>query len=275
MPSFRRLVEVLTNRRLPFRTRLDLLRRGRAQDARAARDCTRVRYGAATRLSLEHDDYDVDWASFSVRGHGGIYDVPYRRTPSCSTSAPTRATSAHTRSRTAQLRSSRTSRRTANARSARADRHRVVDATAQRVDDSSRVAVDATCGRRRAPRHGGILGTRARAAGELGGARGRDRVGGRRGDSPTSSRASRSHSAGRRLVVKVNIEGAECSAILGTPPRRGRRSRRSSSRRIRGRRAAPTRSPHSSSAPASARVESAPPCGAPHASRRTASIRST
>ena len=76
MPSSRRLVEVLTNRRLPLRTRLDLLR----ADVRrrlSPRATYRVRYGA-TDLFLEHDGYDVDWETLKSIVSDGIYDVPYR-----------------------------------------------------------------------------------------------------------------------------------------------------------------------------------------------------
>jgi hypothetical protein len=61
MPSPRRLTSVLRNRRVPLRTRRDLLRAELRRRLRP-RPTYPVRYGPGT-VYLSHDDYDVDWES--------------------------------------------------------------------------------------------------------------------------------------------------------------------------------------------------------------------
>ena len=61
MPSPRRLARVLLERRVPLRTRLDLLRAELRRRLRP-KAAYPVRYGPGT-VYLSHDDYDVDWES--------------------------------------------------------------------------------------------------------------------------------------------------------------------------------------------------------------------
>ena len=206
------------DRRLPLRTRLDLL----AADTRSADGRARELVRGALRRS-----------DTSISRRRRLRDRPCvlrrsrsRRRPtrptttarSCSTSAPTRATSAPTRSRTALSRGRRVRARVGEPRSARA--HGQSYRRRRRVDDSP------GSGRRDAPGApdlhvmDGSWGHALEPPDAVRGARGRDRASGGRRAREHASRGSRAHSAGRRLVVKINIEGAECSAILGTSTER-------------------------------------------------------
>ena len=212
MPSSRRLVEVLTNRRLPLRTRLGLLR----ADVRrrlSPRATYRVPYGA-TDLFLEHDGYDVDWETLKSIVSDGIYDVPYRGAVVLDIGAHKGYHAAHALVRGAVW---VISFEPEDANAELLERSIESSAHSNQRWELERVAVGSRAGDAELHVMEGSWGhalepPESWAQHEVGTQRVRV--------VPLSGVLARIDSdrpAGARVVVKLNIEGAECDVVLGTP----------------------------------------------------------
>ena len=213
MPSSRRLVEVLTNRRLPLRTRLGLLRADvRRRLAPRATYRVRVRSGRslprARRLRRRLGDSEE-----RRRGRNLRRAVPRSR---CSRHRCAQGVPRGTRTRPRRgvghlVRAGGRQRRVARAG------HRVVGALKPAVGARARGS-GIEGGRRRASRDGGIVGTRPRAAGELGATRGGNAARARRAAlrrprahrfGPTVRRARRRQAEHRRGRVRCRPRHAD------------------------------------------------------------------
>ena len=212
MPSFRRLVEVVTNHRIPLRTRRALLR-AEVQRRLAPRPTYRVPYGA-TDLFLEHDGYDVDWETLKSVVADGIYDVPYRGAVVLDIGAHKGYHAAHALSLGAAW---VISFEPEDANAALLERSVESRTRSSQRWELERVAVGSTAGDAELHVMEGSWGhalepPESWAQHEVGTQRVRV--------VPLSgvlARIGSDRPSGARIVVKLNIEGAECDVVLGTP----------------------------------------------------------
>jgi FkbM family methyltransferase len=212
MSSPRRLAHALLDRRLPLRTRIDLL----AADARAGRDgntLLAVRYGPA-RVYLTRSDYAVDRASLVFAVAEASYATDYEETAVLDVGAHKGYFSAYAVCHGARAVVSY------EPESGNLD---VLERTASGYRESGATwtirsaAVDAE--HRRADLH--VMHASWGHALEPPASFAEHEVGTEAVDVVALASAIEEAAAegdGRRLVVKINIEGAECSAVLGTRP---------------------------------------------------------
>jgi FkbM family methyltransferase len=212
MPSPRRVVEVLANRGLPLRARLDLL----AADAlahRGTRGLLGVRYGSA-RVYLTRADYAIDRASFVFAVAEQTYATDYREKTVLDLGAHKGYFSAFAVAHGARA---VVSYEPESANLAVLERTAAGYRAQGALWTIHGAAVDAAAGQ--ADLHvldgswGHALDPPERFA--------ENEVGVERVAVVALEHAianATSLDAGGSLVVKVNIEGAECSAILGTAP---------------------------------------------------------
>ena len=212
MPSLRRLVEVIADRRLPLRTRLDLL----AADVRAQRSTRElhgVRYGAA-RVYLSRDDYAVDRASFVFAVAEANYVTDYRDAVVLDIGAHKGYVGAYAIAHGA---------RATVSYEPESGNLAVLERTAAGYRERGALwmirsaAVDATHGRADLHVLDGSWGHALDPPAQFS----EHEVGIERVEVVALEQAiaeAAALPARGRLVVKINIEGAECSAILGTDP---------------------------------------------------------
>jgi FkbM family methyltransferase len=212
MPSLRRIAQALRDRRLPLRARLGLLAAD-ARHGRSSAELLRVPYGPAS-VYLSAADYAVDRASFVFAVVEASYATEYREAVVLDVGAHKGYYGAYAVTHGA---------RAVVAYEPESTNLAVLERTAQGYRDAGtewlvhRAAVDASAGT--AQLHvmdgswGHALGPPERFAEHEVGVEPVEVVAlaqalaDAAGISPTA-----------RLVVKLNIEGAECSAVLGTPP---------------------------------------------------------
>lgn len=212
MPSFRRLVEVLADRRLPLRTRLDLVAAD-VRSQRGTRELHGVRYGGA-RVYLTRADYAIDRASFVFAVAEATYATDYRDAAVLDIGAHKGFVSAYAIAHGA---------RAAVSYEPESANLAVLERTAAGYRERGALwrihsaAVDVASGRTDlhvlAGSWGHALDPPARFA--------EHEVGIERVEVVALEQAiadAAALPARGRLVVKINIEGAECSAILGTDP---------------------------------------------------------
>lgn len=212
MPSLRRLAHALLDRRLPLRTRLALL----AADARAGRDAgghLALPYGRA-RVFLTRDDYAIDRASFVFAVVEASYATDYSETAVLDVGAHKGYFAAFALAHGARV---------AVTYEPESANLAVLEATAAgyRVAGATweirRAAVDASDGRASLHVMNGSWGHALEPPAAFAEHEVRTEV----VEVVALERAIDEVVAlagGKRIVVKINIEGAECSAILGTPP---------------------------------------------------------
>ena len=204
-------MQSLLDRRLPLSTRLDLF----AADTRrrwAARELYGVRYGAG-RVYLSHADYDVDRASFAFAVTEATYATAYAGAVGLDVGAHKGYFGAYAVAHGAS---------SVVAYEPESANLVVLERTATSYRDGVEwtvrpAAVDATSGRSDLHVMRGSWGHSL----EPPDAFAEHEVGLESVEVEALAdvlAGTVAHSAGRRLVVKVNIEGAECSAILGSAP---------------------------------------------------------
>jgi FkbM family methyltransferase len=212
MPSPRRLAEALLDRRLPLRTRIDLL----AADARARRagdDLLRVRYAPAS-VYLTRDDYAIDRASFVFAVAEASYAADYRETAVLDVGAHKGYFSAFAVHHGARV---VTSYEPESANLAVLERAAADFRAKGTVWTVRSAAVDSEPGRADLHVMDGSWGHALEPPASF--SEHEVRTESVEVVALASAIAEASSNAGdRRLVVKLNIEGAECSAVLGTGP---------------------------------------------------------
>ncbi len=250
----------------------------RARRVRPRARCTACATAPATRLSSRMTTTAIDWASFAFAVAGRAYATDYSGAVVLDIGAA-QGLLRRIRARvTAHAASSRTSPSRRTSRSSSADGRSATGAR-RRVARSARAAVDAERRRGRSPRDGRLMGPCARTRRTRSPSTRSASSASRSRHSPTSSRRRPTLARGGALVVKMNIEGAECSAILGTPAERvaGRRRglRRDAPmgvmRRRRARRTARARRPQPRSERAILRLFACVAKNSPRSGRRTRS----
>ncbi len=210
MPSLSRLLLAVRHRDLPLRARVDLLRAHTARRMRRARAYA-VRVGPAT-VFLSDDDYEIDWASFAFVAIDQAYEGDYRDAFVLDLGAHKGYYAAYAFRHGARTVVSYEPEST-NASYLEAAATRFLGARTWRT---ARAAVGAETGEAGLHVMGASWGHAihppdAWAEHEVG----LEHV---RVDALTKVLSQAAECAqGARTIVKVNIEGEECSAILGTP----------------------------------------------------------
>lgn len=210
MPATSRLLLALRHRDLPLRTRVDLLRAEAARRVRPLRAYA-VRVGPAT-LFLSNDDYEIDWASFAFVAVDDAYAGDYHDAFVLDLGAHKGYYGAHALQRGAAT--------VVSYEPGLANYGYLTMAAAALPGDrwlTRQAAVGAEGGR--APLH--LMGAswghslhppEAFAAYEVG----VEEV------DVEPLRVVLEHATdlagGRRVIVKLNVEGEECPSVLGTPP---------------------------------------------------------